>query len=126
MKLNQSGLIFGLCVLLFTIHGATASEDFATIARRNVFGLSTLKPKPEIEVKPQLPVVTLQGLSALLDRRQALLKIQGGAKPNPTEMCCILGEGQERNGVKILRIDMESGTVWFTNQGAEQVLAIRR
>jgi len=71
-------------------------------------------------------MVTLQGLSTLLDCRQALLRIQAGAKPSPTETCCILGEGQERNGVKVLRIDMESGTVWFTNHGAEQFLSISR
>jgi streptogramin lyase len=126
MKLSQSGLIFGLCVLSSTIHGANGPENFAAITERNAFRLSTPKPESKIEVKPELPVVTLQGISALLDRRQALLKIQTGAKPNPTETCCILGEGQERNGVRVLRIDMESGTVWFTNQGAEQILTIKR
>jgi len=118
--------MLGLCLLSLTIRGATGSKDFAAITERNAFRLSTPKPEPKIEVKPELPVVTLQGISALLDRRQALLKIQTGAKPNPAETCCILSEGQERNGVRVLRIDMESGTVWLTNQGAEQVLNIKR
>lgn len=125
MRFNQSVLILGLCLLSLTIHGATGAKDFAAITERNAFRLSTPKPEPKIEAKLELPVVTLQGISALLDRRQALLKIQTGAKPNPTETCCILSEGQERNGVRVLRIDMESGTVWFTNQGEEQKLAIK-
>ena len=126
MRLNQSLLILGLCLLSLLVQGATAPGDFTTIAQKNIFRLGALKSEWPPEVKPELSVVTLQGLSALLDRRQALLKIQVGAKPNPKETCCILSEGQERNGVRVLRIEMGSGTVWLTNQGAEQVLALKR
>lgn len=119
-------IVLSFAFLLIDSQAGSAIEGFSTIAQKNVFRLSAPKAEHKVEVKPELPVVSLQGLSTLLDRRQALLKIQAGAKPNPTEICCILGEGQERNGIKVLRIDMESGTVWFTNQGAEQALNIKR
>lgn len=103
------------------------TDDFAAIPKRNVFRLRSpgLEQKPP-EVKAELPQVSLQGVTTVLDSRQALLKIQGKAKPAATEVCCILGEGQERDGVKVLRIDMETGTVRLANQGAEQILLLRR
>ena len=106
---------------------ADAAADFTTIPRKNVFRL--LPPKLEqkpAEVQPELSQLTLQGVTTLLDSRQVLLKIQSKAKPNATEVCCILSEGQERDGVRVLRIEMESGTVWVTNQGDEQVLCLNR
>lgn len=123
MKLYRNVLVLGVSLLPLI---AWASADFTTIPRKNVF---RLLPKPEpklVEVKAELPQLTLQGVTTLLDSRQALLKIQSKAKLTPTEICCILSEGQERDGVRVLRIEMESGTVWLTNQGAEQVLAIRQ
>lgn len=117
----------GFVLLLFQSRAVLVGEDFSTIARKNVFRLSPPKsgPKPE-ELKPELPQLTLQGVTTILDSRQALLKIQSKAKLTATEVCCILGEGQERDGVQVLRIDMESGTVWLTNQGTGQMLVIRQ
>ena len=112
-------------VLLSDVKTVFAAEDFSTIARINVFRLNPLQPeaKPEA-VQPELPQVSLQGLTTLLGS-QALLKIQMKSKPVTTEVACVLGEGQMRDGVKVLRIDMESGTVWLTNQGEQQVLTIK-
>ena len=125
MRSIEKFLILGVNLpLLLTVAGAA---DFATIAQKNVFRLSSLKSQsqPE-EAKPELSDVVLQGVTTLLDKRQALLKIQTAAKVPATNVCCILDEGQARDGVKVLRIDMESGTVWVANQGVEQVLLLRR
>lgn len=125
MRLCRKVVILSISLLSF-IAGA-ATDDFASISKRNVFGL--LPPKPEQkppEIRPELPQITLQGVTTILDVRQALLKIQSKAKLNATEICCILSEGQERAGVRMLKIEMESGTVWLTNQGAEQVLSLKR
>jgi len=124
MGLRRKVLVLGVSLLPFIAEAAT--DDFASIPKRNVFRLlPKLEQKPP-EIQPELPQLTLQGVTTLLDSRQALLKIQSKAKLTPTEVCCILSEGQERDGVKVLRVEMESGTVWLTNQGVEQVLAIRR
>ena len=123
MRLYFKVLILGVSLLPFIAEAAT--DDFSTIPKRNVF---RLLPKPEpkhVEIQPELPQVSLQGLTTILDSRQALLKIQSKAKPNATEVCCILGEGQERDGVRVLRIEMESGTVRLANQGNNQVLTLR-
>lgn len=123
MKLYRYALVLGVSLLPLIAEAAT--DDFASIPKRNVFRLLPPKPKPP-EIQPELPQISLQGLTTILDSRQALLKIQSKVKPNATEVCCILREGQERDGIKVLWIEMESGTVRLTNQGAEQVLAIKR
>jgi hypothetical protein len=124
LKLQCRIYFLGLSLLSFIAEAAT--DDFASIPKRNVFRL--LPPKLEqkpTEVQPELPQLTLQGVTTLLDSRQALLKIQSKAKLNAIGVCCILGEGQERDGVRVLRIEMESGTVWLANQGNDQVLTLR-
>jgi hypothetical protein len=122
MRLLHKVVVFSISLLPLV---ADAAADFASIPTKNVFRLlPKLEQKPP-EIQPELPQVTLQGVTTLLDSRQALLKIQSKAKLTATEVCCILGEGQERDGVRVLRIEMESGTVWLTNQGAGQVLGLR-
>ena len=125
MRLYFKVLILGVSLLPFIAEATT--DDFSNIPKRNVFRLlpPKLEQKPP-EFQPEFPKVTLQGVTTILDSRQALLKIQINAKLTAPEVCCILGEGQERGGVRVLRIEMESGTVWLTNQAAEQVLAIRQ
>lgn len=125
MRLYFKVLILGVSLLPFIAEAATV--DFSNIPKRNVFRL--LPPKLEQKppgFQPELPKVTLQGVTTLLDSRQALLKIQSKTKLTPIEVSCILSEGQERDGVRVLRIEMESGTVWLINQGMEQVLTLNR
>ena len=122
---HRKFLVLGISLLALIVEAAT--DDFSTIPKRNAFGL--LPPKPEqkpSEVKPDLPRVSLQGVTTLFDSRQALLKIQSKAKLTAPEVYCILGERQELDGVQVLRIDMKSGTVWLINQGVEQVLTLKQ
>lgn len=125
MRLHRKVLVLGISLLPFIAEAAT--DDFSTIPKRNVFRLlpPTREQKPP-EIHPELSQLTLQGVTTLLDSRQALLKIQSKTKPTAPEVCCILGEGQERDGVRVLRIEIESGTVRLTNQDVEQVLVLRR
>lgn len=120
-------LVSGLVLLLIESRAGHVAEDFSAIARKNAFRLSQAKPEPNPElIRIKLPQVTLQGVTTLLDTRQALLKIEAKGAAVGTEVCCVLSEGQTRNGVKVLRIEVESGTVWLTNQGAEQILSLKR
>lgn len=119
-------LVLFCCSLSLVAPDAIASGGFSTIVRKNVFRLSTPKPERKLGVKPELPVVSLQGLSTLLNSRQALLGIQAGAKSANPEVNCVLSEAQEQNGIRILRIDTQTETVWLTNQGVEQMLSLKR
>ena len=90
----------------------------------NVFRLNPSQPEAKLEVvEPELPQVSLGGLTTLLGS-QALLKIQTKTKNVAVEVACVLGVEQSQDGVKVLRIDMKSGTVWLTNHGKQQVLMI--
>lgn len=127
MKLFKSVGVVGVLLLLPSPCAMAVGEveNFSTIARMNVFRLNLPKPAANREmVLPELPQVSLGGLATLLGS-QALLTIQIKTKPVATEVFCVLGEGQSRDGVTVLRIDMESGTVWLTNQGEQQVLTIK-
>jgi hypothetical protein len=119
-------LVAGLALLLPDLRAGMLGDDFAAISRKNAFRLSPPKPAPKpVEMPPELPQVSLQGLTTLLDLRQALLKIQMKRKTGVIEVPCILGEGQARDGIKVLRIDMKSETVWLLNQDSEQVLSLK-
>jgi hypothetical protein len=105
---------------------ATAAENFSVISHVNVFRLSPPKPEPRPQaIQLELPKISLQGLATLLGA-QALLKIQTKAQPVAAEVSCVLGEGQSRQGVEVLRVDMESETVWLKNQGEPQTLTLKR
>jgi hypothetical protein len=131
MKILSSATVIVASFTLLSLEATAGlianAKDFATIARNNAFRLNTSKPelKPPV-IQPNLPRVSLQGVTTLLDSRQALLTIQTATKPDAAEVSCILGEGQALVGVKVLRIDMESATVWLTNQDVEQVLSLKQ
>ena len=124
MKMFKSVVVIGVALQWLSLDATTvfAVENFSGIARMNVFRLNPPKSeaKPAL-VQPELPQVSLVGLATLLGP-QALLKIQTKMKPVATEVACVLAEGQSRDGVSVLRIDVESGTVWLTNQGEHLVL----
>jgi hypothetical protein len=125
--MRHHGLLVLICCSLSSVPpSAVASTEFSTIVGKNVFRLSPPKPERNAEVKPELPVVSLQGLSMLLNSRQALLGIQTSRKAAGPGINCVLSEAQEQNGVRILRIDTQTATVWLTNQGVEQILSLKR
>jgi hypothetical protein len=127
MKLFSHVGVFVVGLLLAQANSTVfAAENFSEISRMNAFRLSRPKPEPRPQViQLELPKVSLQGLATLLGT-QALLKIQTKSQPVAIEVSCVLGEGQSRDGVEVLRIDMESETVWLNNHGEPQVLTLKR
>jgi len=102
-----------------------AAEGFGSILLKNAFRLSPPKPEPiPVQIKMVIPKVILQGLTTLLDARHALLKIQSASSSGAIEVCCVLAEGQARDGVEVLQIEMKSCRVLLKNQGTHQLLSL--
>jgi hypothetical protein len=127
MKLFKRACVMSVSLLVFSLDAMAGheTENFSAITRMNVFRLNPPQPVTTVErIQPELPRVSFGGLATLLGS-QVLLTIQTKAKPVATDDSCVLGEGESRNGVTVLKIDVESGTVLLTNQGEQQTLMIK-
>jgi len=98
MKILSSATVIVASFTLLALEATSGliadAKEFAAIARGNVFRLNAPKPEQKPEVaRLELPQVSLQGLTTLLNSRQALLKIQSKSKPVATDVYCILSEG---------------------------------
>ena len=126
MKLQNSFQLSGcgLLALALAVNATPVPDRFASIARDNAFHLNP--PKPEVIAvipSPERPRITLQGVTTILGRPQVLVNIQQPAKAaGASEISCVLTEGESRNGVTVLEIDMVSGTIRLNNNGEEQIL----
>jgi len=63
-----------------------------------------------------------------LGDKRTLLKIQFPAQPpkKPREESCILTEGQSDGPIKVLQIDIKSGSVALNNAGTETVITFTK
>lgn len=107
----------------------TEANPYAAIVGRNTFAL-----KPPIAnagpVAPPAappPNVSLQGISTILGRAQALLKVKIAPKPPEAakELSLVLDVGQREGDVEVLAIDPAAGTVSLSNQGTPLTLNIK-
>ena len=125
---KHSAFAPGLCFLLACTTVVKATPDrFSIIPRENVFRLiprklETLPPVPPVD-RPQ---ITLQGITTILGRSQALLNIQRTAKSGGLPLSSfVLSEGESRYDVTVLEINASTGAVRLDNVGSEQILALR-
>jgi len=102
-----------------------STRPFDAIARGNVF---RLKPRlPEIHPPPPAEArlrITLQGVTTILGRPQALLSLQevtsaGTARSNRS---CVVAEGESQQGVAVLEVNWQTGRVRLDHLGRELVL----
>ena len=123
--------ILSVCsTLLFAsvvAYAETASDRFSAITGRNVFRLNPPKLQTgEVVPPPNRPQITLQGITTILGRMQALLTIQPRTKSAESlQTSCILAQGDNRLDVVVLEINAELGTVRVNNLGSEQILALK-
>jgi hypothetical protein len=116
----------GGCVL-----GTAGSPNhpYKVIPATNVFRLRS-PPAKQAETPEQMPLpkITLQGITTILGRRQALFKVTLPARPpEPAkEIACVLSEGERVGEIEVLEINMPSSTVKFKNHGLEQSLTLQR
>lgn len=122
--------LLGLLVLGTNIHAATATtraNPYAkSIVSRNVFSLNAA-PTMVVPPRPPPPPITLQGVTSILPRRQALFKVQMPAKPGEAarEISCVLAEGERVGEIEVLEIDWRAGSVRFNNHGTVQTLNLK-
>ena len=121
------GIAPGICFLLaFTTVVNAMPDRFSIIPRENVFRLNPRKPET-ITPPPQVerPQITLQGITTILGRTQALLNIQRAAKSAASpQSSFVLSEGESRYDVTVLEINARTGTVRLNNVGSELTLAL--
>lgn len=115
MKIGMTGCI--ACALLGVwAGGAATAEDAAGspyegIVARNAFGLKPPPPPPDPEsVKPPPPKITLQGITTLMGKKLALMKVmvppsKPGAKAEEVPLTLSVGEKSE--DVEVLEIHEE-------------------
>ena len=116
---------FGLCLKAGAV---PADNPYKGIVERNLFGLKDPPPPPDpAEVnKPQPSKIILTGITDILGRKQALMKIPAApAKPGETpkgEQSFILTVGQREGDIEVLEIDPVAGMVKVRNAGVVEEL----
>ena len=105
----------------------SSSNPYASIVIRNVFGLKPPQPVEE-EARPveTPPKITLDGIMCLTGQWQALFKVPGAinAGQAPRQAYCILSEGQQQDGIEVIRIDETTGSVTFNNHSVLQTIPL--
>ena len=118
---------FTLLLMSAVTHAEIASERFSAIVAKNTFRLWPPNPLTiEVPPPPIRPQITLQGITTILGRTQALLTIRSQSKSvELPETSCVLAEGDSRSDIVVLEISAELGTVRISNLGLEQTLVLR-
>ena len=123
----------GCWLLLFhfiaSASALTEANPYSKIIGRNTFALKAPPPPPAPLVAPPAPPpkVSLQGISTILGRAQALLKVKIDPKPSEPakELSLVMDVGQREGDVEVLSIDPATGTVNLSNQGTPLTLSIK-
>jgi len=123
------GCVTVLCGGSQGVAGEQAPNEYAAIARRNVFGLRepVIKqddPPPQV----QLPKVFLTGITTVSNYRLAFLKTQSLAKPGGTavELYFRLSPGQKQGEMEVVEIDEKAGRVKIIYGGTPMELTFDR
>ena len=94
-------------------------NSYSVIAKQNPSNLRP--PSPAVgEFKTPPPIIVLKGLVSILGNKRALLKALGVNG----ERSYLLSEGEQRDGIRLLSVDIKAGVVTVNNQDAVQTIAI--
>jgi len=95
-----------------------------------VFGLRPPPSQADLtNAPPQLPKITLTGITTILGNKRALMKILPmSVKPGETakELSLILTEGQRESEIEVLQIDEKAGSVKVNNSGTLMTLTFEK
>jgi len=128
--------------ILFIRAGETAHGEVnpyaEIIATRNVFGLKDPPPPPPPpDSTPPAQKITLIGIANVLGVKKAVLKPQAapgapgkppipGSPPPGQEPPLVLTEGAMQDGITVVSIDEDTGTVKVDNNGQELTLSFAK
>ena len=125
----QTTLLSTILLSAATATALTEANPYSTIIGRNTFALKPPAPPAGPITAPPAPPpnVSLQGISTILGRAQALLKVKIGPKPPDAakELSLVMDVGQREGDVEVLSIDPATGTVNLSNQGNPLTLNIK-
>jgi hypothetical protein len=119
-------LVLGIaayCAEAGVVGGASSAEQYEKIPQRNLFGLRE-PVQPTIESpKPQLPKITLSGITTM-GSKLVFLKVQFPPKPGEQqgEQSFMLTAGQREGGIEILEINENAKTIRVNNFGTEMTI----
>lgn len=104
----------------------TETNPYGAITQKNSFRLLPVVIKANTEVPTPRAGVVLQGFAVIFDRRYALLKIHPAPEPGGAagDVAVVLGEGDKSDGIEVVQIDGQSGSVLVRNCGADQRLSL--
>ncbi len=117
------------CWIILPLAGMAAPVNpYAGIIARNIFHLRPPEPKLIQAVSAPLPTLVLTGITTILGRKQALLKIRFPASPPhpPKEESCILTEGEKDGALQVLQIDVKEARVNVSNSGTLMTLTFEK
>ena len=114
-----------LCGAAHAVADGTSGSPYQGIVERNVFGLKPAPPPPGPEAnKPPPPKIFLTGITSILGRKLALMKLTPPPKPGEPakEESFTLAEGQREGELEVLEIDEKAGTVKVSDYGTVTTL----
>lgn len=99
-------------------------NPYQNIVERNLFALRDPPSQNVAPPTPPPPKILLTGITTILGRKQALMKVQVPARPpQPAkEESYILTEGQRDGEIQVVSIDEAAGSVKVINHGVAQEL----
>jgi len=121
-----SGIIIrslAFCLASLAIQAANPigqDNPYTVIAGHNPFGLNPPPPAVEETAKTPPPLIILNGLAIMSGDKRALFKTwgPGGGKSY------FLAEGEQRDGIEVLSVNIKASTVTVNNHGVVQTISI--
>jgi hypothetical protein len=118
---------FVLCCSLFAGGAETTNNPYASIAARNIFGISPPSPRQPVSDESEDPAekITPNGIMSVLGKWQVLAKVST-VRPGqpPEEKSYILSEGEKQDGIVVLDVDGKRGIIKFNNHGIIQCIPL--
>jgi hypothetical protein len=105
------------------MEASVKDNPYSSIVGRNCFDLRQMISQPanqQPEGRP-IPQIRLTGVTNLGGRNKALLEITAPGKPTTR---AILSEGERRDAIEVLRINVIAGNVQLLVAGIETVVAL--
>jgi hypothetical protein len=131
--MSVAGAVY-MSAFLFACTNAVAAparsptNDYGVIVERNLFGLRPLPPPPAGPEPPAPPKITLTGITTILGDKEVLMKVRIPSQPPqpPKDESLILSEGQRKDGIQVLAINLKTDDVTIDDFGTVVTLNLEK
>ena len=122
---NRAASVALALAAAFPFFCAAAANPYSAISGRNIFGLTPPGAAPvETAARPSPAVITPNGILSLFGKWQVLVTVTANGDSKSQQL--ILDEGGGQDGIRVVRVDPESGLITFDNHGELQVIALAK